>query len=156
MSALQIDLPPAHDAVFLEIGTGFDDIFQLVQLFGAQTPHRPRRFAIDQPVWALRIEAVDTIPQGLLIHPPDPRGIATAHAVAHRRKRQKSPTLVGIGTLRRELAQIVGGEIGAKGNSGGNQKLLCHPRNQVVGGAQEIPEISNEADADAFGITPRN
>jgi hypothetical protein len=30
---------------------------------------------------------VDPIPQGLPIHPSDPRGIATAHAIAHRCKR---------------------------------------------------------------------
>ena len=75
--ALQIDPTPAHDAVFLEVGAGFHDLLQFVQLFGAQTPLRPRRLAVDQPVQALRIEAVDRIPQGLPIHPPDPRSIAT-------------------------------------------------------------------------------
>ena len=63
--ALQIDPTPAHDAVFLDVGAVFHDLLQFVQLFGAQTPLRPRRLAVDQPVQALRIEAVDPIPQGL-------------------------------------------------------------------------------------------
>ena len=32
--ALQIDPTPAHDAVFLEVGAGFHDLLQFVQLFG--------------------------------------------------------------------------------------------------------------------------
>lgn len=85
--ALQIDATPSHDAVLFEVGTGFDDLLELLQLFSAQTPLRSRRLTVNQPVRALRIEAVDPIPQGLPIHPPDPRGIAAAHAITHRCKR---------------------------------------------------------------------
>ena len=60
--ALQIDPTPAQDAVFVEVGAGFHDLLQFVQLFGAQMPLRSRRLTVDPPVRALRIEAVDPIP----------------------------------------------------------------------------------------------
>ena len=94
--ALQIDPTPAHDAVFLEVRTSFHNLFQLDQLFGAQTPLRPGRLAVDQPLRTLRIEPMDPIAQGLSIHPTDPRRITAAHAVAHGRKRQEPPTLVSV------------------------------------------------------------
>ena len=94
--ALQIDPTPAHDAVFLEVRTSFHNLFQLDQLFGAQTPLRPGRLAVDQPLRTLRIGPMDPVAQGLPIHPTDPRCITAAHAFAYGRKRQKPPALVGV------------------------------------------------------------
>jgi len=40
--------------------------------------------------------------------PPDPRGIGPAHPIQHRRKRQQTPTLVGVLGDRRKTPQLVG------------------------------------------------
>jgi hypothetical protein len=88
---LQIDPTPTHDASFCEVGTSCHRHSKLVQMLALG-----RRFGLGDlrlisPSRALRIEPMDSVAQGLPIHPADPRGSAKAHAAARRRKRQKPP-----------------------------------------------------------------
>jgi hypothetical protein len=51
---LQINTAPAHHAVALDVGTGFDQRRQLGFLLADQSPRRPRRLALDHPPAAPR------------------------------------------------------------------------------------------------------
>ena len=66
------------------------------------------RPAVLEPFGAPFIEAVHPVPQRLAVHATDPRGIGPAHPIQHRRKRQQTPTLVGVLGGRRKTPQLVG------------------------------------------------
>ena len=68
----------------------------------------PFRPAVLEPCGAPFIEAVHPVPQRLAVHATDPRGIGPAHPIQHRRKRQQTPTLVGVLGGRRKTPQLVG------------------------------------------------
>ena len=69
------------------------------------------RPAVLEPFWAPFIEAVHPVPQRLAVHATDPRGIGPAHPIQHRRKRQQTPTLVGVLGGRRKPPQLVGRKV---------------------------------------------
>jgi len=85
--ALEIDPPPAHDAVFFPVGAGFDNRSQLLLLCWRQARRRPFRPIIEQPVGAVPIETMHPIAQSLAVHPANARGVAAAHAIDNRRQR---------------------------------------------------------------------
>src|SRR5215208_2691756 len=58
-----------------------------------------------------RLRAVHPVPQRLAVHATDPRGIGPAHPIQHRRKRQQTPTLVGVLGGRRKPPQLVGRKV---------------------------------------------
>ena len=69
------------------------------------------RPAVLEPFGAPFIEAVHPVPQRLAVHATDPRGIGPAHPIQHRRKRQQTPTLVGVLGGRRKTPQLVGRKV---------------------------------------------
>src|SRR6187551_1022311 len=75
------------------------------------TSNPPARPAVLEPFGAPFIEAVHPVPQRLAVHATDPRGIGPTHPIQHRRKRQQTPTLVGVLGGRRKTPQLVGRKV---------------------------------------------
>ena len=55
----QVNAPPAHNPITLEIGAGFDQCHQLSLLLRSQSPRRPRWLAVDQSPRTFGVEAMD-------------------------------------------------------------------------------------------------
>ena len=90
---------------------GFNDLRQLRQLLRREARRVAFRPAVLEPFGAPFIEAVHPVPQRLAVHATDPRGIGPAHPIQHRRKRQQTPTLVGVLGGRRKTPQLVGRKV---------------------------------------------
>ena len=93
---LQVHPAPAHDSMHGALRAGFNDLGELRQLLRREARPVAFRPAVLEPFWAPFIEAVHPVPQRLAVHATDPRGIGPAHPIQHRRKRQQTPTLVGV------------------------------------------------------------
>jgi hypothetical protein len=86
---LQIDTAPAHHAIALEVGAGFDQPHQRGFLLRAQPPRRPRRLAVDQSRQPRSIEAAHPVAQPLRIPCPDLGRRAPILTFIGRRNRQQ-------------------------------------------------------------------
>jgi hypothetical protein len=84
--ALEVDPPPAHDAVDLTVGPRLDDRGELSQLLRRQTRLRALRPMVEEAVRPRCVEAVDPVAQGLAVHAADPGRRAATHPVANRRQ----------------------------------------------------------------------
>src|SRR5262249_44140381 len=91
---LEIDAPPAHDAVPLTIRTRLDNLGELSQLLRRKTRLGPLRPVVDQALRTRGVEAMDPVAQRLAVHAADLRRSAPIHAIPDRRQRQKPPALV--------------------------------------------------------------
>ena len=78
------------------IGAGLDNLAKFFHLDIAQVARPARALAVGEAIRSLFVEPVNPVPQGLAIHPTDPCGLSTAHAIVDRRKRQQTAALPGI------------------------------------------------------------
>jgi len=92
----QVNTAPAHHAVALNVGTGFDQRRQRGFLLCAQPPRRPRRLAVDQSLRPRGIEAAHPIAQSLRGHGAQLGRRGPVLAFVSRRNRQQPTRLVGI------------------------------------------------------------
>ena len=77
--ALQVDAPPAHDAVNGGVRTLLDDCGQVGLLLGRQPRWWSRRPLIEKTIGAGRVEPVNPVAQRLAVHAANPRGIGSVH-----------------------------------------------------------------------------
>jgi len=94
--ALEVDPPPAHDAVLLMIRTRLDDLREPSQLLRRKARLGTLRPVVDEALRTRPVEAMDPVTQRLAVHPVDLRRRAPVHAVPDRGQRQKPPALVGV------------------------------------------------------------
>ena len=103
--ALEVDPPPAHDAVPLAIRTGLDDPGELSQLLFRQAGLGALGPVVEQTFRTSSVEAVNPVAQRLAVHAADLRRLAAFHPVANRRQRQKPPALVDVAAQAPEAPQ---------------------------------------------------
>ena len=84
--ALEVDPPPAHDAVDLAVRPRLDDRGELSQLLRRQTRLRALRPMVEEALRPRCVEAVNPVAQGLAVHAADPGRRAAIHPVANRRQ----------------------------------------------------------------------
>src|ERR1700722_15128757 len=94
--ALEVDAPPAHDAVLLTIWASLDDLRQLSQLRFRQAGLGTVRPLVDEPIRSRRVEAVNPVPKRLAIHAADLRRRAAIHPISNRSQRQKPAAPVDV------------------------------------------------------------
>ena len=105
---LQIDPSPAHHApVLIRIRTILDEPLQFRHLFGRQA-------RLPAPAWpgaqagkSLGIVAVHPIPQGLPVHPAQPRRLGTRAPLQHQGERQHPTRRRTVPAARRLTAKIL-------------------------------------------------
>ena len=90
--ALEINPPPAHDAIFLAIRPSLDDLCELGQLLPRQTRLGTVRPVVDQAL-VRSVEAMHPVTQRLPIHAADLRRPRPVHPVPNRGQRQKTTAL---------------------------------------------------------------
>ena len=93
---LEIDAPPAYDAVLLTIRPGLDDLRELGPLLLRQARLGTRRPIVEQTLRSESVEAMDPVAQRLPVHAADLRRRASVHPVPDRGQGQKPPALVGV------------------------------------------------------------
>ena len=94
--ALEVDPPPAHDAVLLMIRTRLDDLREPSQLLRRKARLGTLRPVVDEALRTRPVEAMDPVTQRLAVHPADLRRRAPVHAVPDRGQRQKPPALADV------------------------------------------------------------
>ena len=67
---LEIDTPPAHDAIFLAVWASLDDSGDLGHLLGRQTRLRAFGPVVERPVRTQGVEAVNPVAKRLAVLPP--------------------------------------------------------------------------------------
>jgi hypothetical protein len=85
--ALQIDAPPAHDAVAGAVGTRFNERGEFGFSLRRQTGLDATGVAIQKPVGPQLIETMNPVAQRLPIHAADPGRVGPVHAIQNRRQR---------------------------------------------------------------------
>jgi len=103
---LQINSPPADNAVDGRIRAGFDNLAKLLHLPIIQHTPPPRAFAVCQTSHSFFVEPVDPIAQRLAVHAADPRRIGPAHPVINRRQSQQPAKLARIAIRPGQSAQL--------------------------------------------------
>ena len=125
---LQVDPPPADNPVHRRIGAGLDNLAKFFHLDIAQVARPARALAVGEAIRSLFVEPVNPVPQGLAIHPTDPCGLSTAHAIVDRRKRQQTAALPGILATAGEFTKVAGHQSRDEaGTLAGMAILLCQP-----------------------------
>jgi len=109
----------------------------------------PRRLAVDQPVWAVGVEAQRPIAKDLPVHPTQRRGLATAGAVVNRGQGEQPPNLAGVLTGPRKRAKPRGVKILSKRYSWHDETLWFRHR-ILLRRLRESPE----SDTPPVGIRP--
>src|SRR3954453_4659504 len=145
---LQVHPAPAHDSMNGALRAGFNDLRQLRQLLRREARRVAFRPAVLEPFGAPFIEAVDPVPQRLAVHATDPRGIGPAHPIQQRRKRQQTPTLVGVLAGRRKTPQLVGRKVRPHRHRCRHGTNPPAPWNQLT----TEREIASESERKAGGI----
>ena len=103
----QIDQPPAHHPVHRRIGAGLDDPPQSRALLSIQQRHLTRRLAVDQPLWAGRVERQHPVPHRLDPNAANPGRLAARTPLIDRCQRQQTPGLVRIPRGLGQRAQVL-------------------------------------------------
>jgi hypothetical protein len=103
---LQVDPPPAHDAVRPRVRAGFHDPRQLGQLLLGEAWHGPRMRPVAQPGETLGVVAVDPVPQRLPVHPGMPRRRLARGAFQDKRQGEHAARRLGVAAARRLPPQI--------------------------------------------------
>jgi hypothetical protein len=85
---LEVRAAPAHHPILLRIRASFHQPAQLFLLLRREPRGSASRFGVDETVRAMRIEAMDPIPQRLTVHTSDARCFFAIHPVVNRRQRQ--------------------------------------------------------------------
>ena len=93
---LQVDPPPAHDAVDRPIRTDLDKPGGFGLLVGGQAGRVVLRPVVPHPVGAVLVEAVHPVAQGLPIHAAVARRRGPVHPVQHRCQGQQAAALIGV------------------------------------------------------------
>ena len=103
----QIDQPPAHHPVHRRVRTGLDDPPQSRALLSIQQRHLTRRLAVDQPLWAGRVERQHPVPHRLDPDAANPGRFAARPPLIDRCQRQQTPGLVRIPRRLGQRAQVL-------------------------------------------------
>jgi hypothetical protein len=111
---LQIDPPPAHDAVRGRIRARAHPRAHLRFLLLAQPPLRPAALPVRQSGQAPVIEAMHPVPERLAIHPTGACGNTAWLPLHHQRDRQHSPCGPGSRCRRRFASQVARAVIPAR------------------------------------------
>jgi ATP-dependent exoDNAse (exonuclease V) alpha subunit len=80
---LEIDTPPAHDAVSLALRASLGDPRKLGHLLGRKPGLRAFRPVIEKPLRTRGVEAVNPVAKRLAVHAADPRGRPSVHSVSN-------------------------------------------------------------------------
>ena len=102
---LEVDPPPAHDAVRRRIGAGLHDLGQFLHLSVSELAWAAGTPTVRQALGTIFIEPVRPVPQCLAVHATDPGRLRPAHAVIDRRQGQQPTDLPGIATAPGQRAQ---------------------------------------------------
>ena len=94
--ALEVDPPPAHEAVLLTIRPGLDEGRERGQLLRRQAGLRAVRPIVDQALQTRGVEAMHPVAQGLAIHAADTGRRSAIHPVPDSGQRQKPPALIEV------------------------------------------------------------
>jgi hypothetical protein len=94
--ALQINAPPAHDAVHGPVWAGLDELRDLGTLLRREAGRRALGPAVEKTLGAMLVEPVHPVAQRLSVHAADPRCLRPVHSVENRRDRQQTPALVRV------------------------------------------------------------
>ena len=146
---LQVDPPPADNPVHRRIGAGLDNLAKFFHLDIAQVARPARALAVGEAIRSLFVEPVNPVPQGLAIHPTDPCGLSTAHAIVDRRKRQQTAALPGILATAGEFTKVAGIKVATKRNTGWHGDPPLPTLNQI----KTDLGIPTESEIDAVGMT---
>src|SRR5271163_2754622 len=76
--ALEIDAPPAHDAMHHPIRASLDEVCEFGLLISTEAGRRALGPVVQKPVGATLVEPMNPITQGLLVHAANPRRAAEA------------------------------------------------------------------------------
>jgi hypothetical protein len=106
--SLQVDPPPAYDAVRHRIGAALHDLGQLLHLSLGEPSWAAGTRTVRQALRTFRIETMRPVPQRLPVHAANLSGVRPAHAGIDRRQRQQPPDLAGIPTALGQIAQTGG------------------------------------------------
>src|ERR1700734_880853 len=82
---LEIDAPPADDAICLTVRAGLHDLRKLSQLFRRQARLRTFRPVVDEALRPRNVEAMNPVAQRLAIHAANLRRRRPVHSIANRR-----------------------------------------------------------------------
>src|SRR5208282_6265411 len=104
---LEIDPPPAHNAIPLAIRASLDDLRELSQLLRRQARLGTLRPVVDEALRTRGVEAMDPVAQRLPVHAPHPRRRASVHSIPDRNQRQESPALVDVLRPTREPSTLL-------------------------------------------------
>ena len=146
---LQVDPPPADNPVHRRVGAGLDNLAKFFHLDIAQVARPARALAVGEAIRSLFVEPVNPVPQGLAIHPTDPCGLSTAHAIVDRRKRQQTAALPGILATAGEFTKVAGIKVATKRNTGWHGDPPLPTLNQI----KTDLGIPTESEIDAVGIS---
>src|SRR5687768_4021870 len=146
--ALQVDPPPAHDAMHGPIRTGLDELGQLGLLRGRQARRMALGPGVPQPVRAALVEAVNPVTQGLAVHAADARRICPTYPVQDRREGQKASALTGVLRGRGQSPEFTGRVVRSHAHRG------WHGANppRTMKSAQRVSRKTRESQAQAIGI----
>ena len=106
--SLQVDPPPAYDAVRRRIGAALHDLGQLRHLSVGELSWPAGTRTVRQALRTFRIEAMRPVPERLPVHAADLRRLRPAYAVIDRRQGQKPADLARIPTALGQSAEFGG------------------------------------------------
>jgi hypothetical protein len=105
---LEVDPPPAHDAVDLAIRTRLDDLRELSQLIRRKASLGTLRPVVNEALRTRRVEAMDPVMQRSGGPCPDRRRCAAIHSIPDRSQRKKPPALVDALRLSGQRPKLLG------------------------------------------------
>jgi hypothetical protein len=109
--ALQVDPPPAHEAMHGPVRADLDKLGQLGLLRDAEARWLALRPDVLQSIRTALVEAVDPVTQGLPVHAADACRVRPAHPVQDRGNRQQTTALVGVLRRGRQSTKRAGRKI---------------------------------------------
>jgi hypothetical protein len=80
---LEIDPPPANDAILLAVGSCLDDSSQFRKLISTQPWLNATCMDVAQTIRPLIIKTMTPVAKGLAIHPTYAGGVRPVHAIQH-------------------------------------------------------------------------
>ena len=108
----QVDEAPADHALDGRDWPILDRLDQCRTVTRGQAGRLPRRLAIDQPCWSLRVELDDPIANDLQSDAADRRRLCPARTLINRSQLQQAPSLRAVFRLFGQRPQLRGIEIG--------------------------------------------
>ena len=105
---LEIDPPPANEAILLAVMPRLGDSSKLRQPFSAQPWRHAACMDVAQTIRTLIVKTMNPVAKRLALHSAYAGGVRPVHAIQHRSQRQQPTALIGVLRLLGEATQISG------------------------------------------------